>query len=74
MASYNNCYGNIVYSRLSRRLRELIMGIAMSGTRVDQRKYRTLLYYDTKDNIAYCVHYEKQSSLFNFELKWLHTI
>ena len=71
MASYNNCYGNIVYSK---RLSEVIMDIPMSGTSVDQRKYRTLLHYDTKNNIAYCAHYGKQSSLFNFELKWLHTI
>ena len=34
--SYDNCYGNIVYNRLSRSFNELIMGIAMSGTRVDQ--------------------------------------
>ena len=38
MASYNNCFSNIVYSKLSRRLSELIMGIAMSGTSVDQRE------------------------------------
>ena len=37
MASYNinNCYDNIVYSRI---LNELIMGIAMSDTNVDQRE------------------------------------
>ena len=38
MASYNNCYGNIVYSRLIRRLSELTMVIAMSGISVDQRE------------------------------------
>ena len=61
MASYNNCYGNIVYSRLNKRLSKLIMGITMSGTSVDERENiaRTVLYYDTKDNIAHCVHYGK---------------
>ena len=43
MASYNNFYGNIVYSRLSRWLSDLIMDIAMSGTSDDQR-----------DNIEQC--------------------
>ena len=58
MALYNNCYGNIVYSKLRRRLSELIMSIAIPGTSVNQReKYRTVLYYDTKDNIAYHAHY-----------------
>ena len=36
MASYGNCYGNIVYSICSRRLRKLIMGTTMSDTSVDQ--------------------------------------
>ena len=35
---------------------------------------RTVLYYDQKDNIAHCVHYGKYSTLFNFELRQLHTI
>ena len=61
MDSYNNYYGNIVYSRLSKRLpvSELIMGIAMTDTSVDQReKYRTVLhvYHDATNNIAQCVH------------------
>ena len=34
------------------------MSIAIPGTSVNQReKYRTVLYYDTKDNIAYHAHY-----------------
>ena len=61
MASYNNYFGNIVYSRLNKRLSKLIMGITMSGTSVDEREniVRTVLYYDTKDNIAHCAHYGK---------------
>ena len=46
------------------------MGIAMSGTSVDQREK----YYDTKDNIAHCARYGKDSTLFGSELIWLHTI
>ena len=38
MASYNNYYGNIVYSMHSRKLSKLRMGIAMSGTSIDQRE------------------------------------
>ena len=54
MASYNNHYGNIIYSRFGRRLSELITDSAISGNSVDQR---AVLYYDTKDNIAHCAHY-----------------
>ena len=51
------------------------MGIAMSGTSVDQsEKYRTVLYYDTKDNIAHCAHYGKYSTSLGFDLRWLYTI
>ena len=34
---YNNCHGNIVYSRLHRRSSEIIISITVSGTSVDQR-------------------------------------
>ena len=36
MASYNNCYCNIVYSRLSRGTSVSIIGIVMSGRSIDQ--------------------------------------
>ena len=38
MASYNNCHGNIVYSRFSRRLSKLLMSIVVSATSFDQRE------------------------------------
>ena len=50
------------------------MGIAISDTSVNQRKNKTVLYYDTKDNKAHCTHHGKENTLFGFELRWLHTI
>ena len=73
MASCNNCYSNIVYIRLSRRLNELIMGTAMSGTSVDQRANIELCYIMTKDNdIAHCVHYGKYCTEKPFKSTWIH--
>ena len=59
MASYNNYYGNTVYGILGGRVSELIMDIAMSDKCRSKGKYRTVLYYDTKDNIAHYTHYGK---------------
>ena len=50
MASYNNYYGNIVYSILGGRVIELIMDTAMSDKCWSKGKYGTVLCYDTKDN------------------------
>ena len=47
---YNNYYGKNVYSILGGRVSELIMYIAMSDKCWSKGKYRTVLYYDTKDN------------------------
>ena len=59
MASYNNYYGNTVYDILDERVSELIMDITMSDKCWSKGNYRTMLYYDTKDNIAHCTCYGK---------------
>ena len=58
MASYNNCYGNTVYSRLSRRIpvSDFIMGITLSGTSVDQWENIEQWYIMTQRIIQHNVH------------------
>ena len=48
MASYNNYYGNIVYSTLGGRVSELIKDIAMSDKCRSKGIYRTMFYCDEK--------------------------
>ena len=74
MASYNNYYGNTVYSILGGKVSELIMYIAMSDKCWSKGKYRTVALLWHTGNTAHCTHYGKQSTLFGFELRWLHTI
>ena len=52
---------NIAYSKLRRRLSELIMRIAMSGTSVNQRENIEQCFIMTQDNIAYHAHYENKA-------------
>ena len=69
MASYNNCYSNIVYSKLSRRLSELIMGIAMSDTNVDQRENIEQCYIMTQRIIGASLSEPHTGD----SLSWFHT-
>ena len=57
MGSYNNYYGDTVDSLLGERVSGLIMDITMSDNY--HGKYRTVFYYDTKENITHRAHYGK---------------
>ena len=70
MASYNNYYGNIVYSILGGRVSELIKDIAMSDKCRSKGICRTMFYYDTNDIIVCCNIMENKA----FDLRWLHEI
>ena len=58
-----------VYSILDGRVSELIMDTAMSDESWSKGKYRTVLCFNSKENI--CTHY---GTPFCFELRWLHAI